>query len=252
MTILPDRSSRVASLKYKKYTYQLEIVTPFVTVSTLVVVIGLVLRESIHVLILDAKRDVSEQDDPNIKLMLIFSVLNLLLDMINVFCFAQASHGLGYKTDVIEDDEEENKADNSDECNDHNDAHHHGKQDGSNLNMCSAWTHVMADTLRSLAVILAASLARNVSVITAEVADASAAVVVSVIILLSLFPLLRGMVRTYFALQHVDKQLRRIERDEQGFSDYDDEGDDDERQQESVGLVEMQSSSSNKATVAFV
>ena len=221
------------------------------TVSTLVVVIGLVLRESIHVLILDSKRDVSEQDDPNVKLMLIFSVLNLFLDVINVFCFAQASHGLGYKTDVAEDDEN-SKTGNSDEYDDdENDAHHHGKQDGSNLNMCSAWTHVMADTLRSLAVILAASLARNVSVITAEVADASAAVVVSVIILLSLLPLLRGMVQTYFALQHVDKQLRRLERSEHGFSEYDDE-DDDECQEESVGLVEMQRSSSKKTNVAVV
>lgn len=233
----------LASLKYKKYTYQLELFTPFVTVSTLMLVIGVVMRQSIHVLILDAKRDVSEQDDPNVKLMLIFSILNLFLDMVNVFCFAQASHGLGYKTDVVEDDDDFGHADAHGGDDDGT-----GKADGSNLNMCSAWTHVFADTLRSLAVILAASLASTVSAITAEVADSAAAVVVSTIILLSLVPLLRGMVQTYYALQHVEKRLVRLALGGRGFSEEDDDGDDDDGQEEEVfGLVEMQSTMTSKA-----
>lgn len=65
-----------------------------------------------------------------------------------------------------------------------------------NLNMCSAYTHVFADTVRSLAVLIASLLGKYVDAITPEVADAIAAVVVSGIILTALIPLLTGMVRT--------------------------------------------------------
>lgn len=65
----------------------------------------------------------------------------------------------------------------------------------SNLNMCSAWTHVFADTVRSLAVLIAALLGEFVKGVSPEVADASAAVVVSSIILVALLPLLNGMLR---------------------------------------------------------
>jgi Co/Zn/Cd efflux system component len=309
--IIPVPSHPTAALKFRKYTYQLELVTPLVTASTLVVVIVLVLRESIHVLILDAKRDESEQKDPNINLMLIFSVINLMLDILNVFCFAQASHGLGYKTNVVNDenvsgdmghatsresndntiyrdrdmdgcqvDEIVDNHAEEEECDDNfansmlvpnmedrnssvghaHPQHYHGKEDDSNLNMCSAYTHVLADTLRSLAVILAASLAEFLPVVSAEVADAAAAVVVSIVILLSLMPLVRGMVQTYFALQHVNDQLMKVTKDEKGYSDDDDDDD----RHEVISLVEMQSPISNsskdddihqptkKANVAFV
>jgi len=65
-----------------------------------------------------------------------------------------------------------------------------------NLNMCSAYTHVFADTVRSLAVLIASLVGKYVDAITPEVADAIAAVIVSGIILTALIPLLSGMVRT--------------------------------------------------------
>lgn len=92
------RHSTIYSLEYQKYTYQLELVPPLLSVSTLLIVTGFVLNKSIRILVLDSKRDVSEQGDPNVKLMIIFSVLNLLLDVVNVGCFALAKHALGYKT----------------------------------------------------------------------------------------------------------------------------------------------------------
>lgn len=58
---------------------------------------------------------------------------------------------------------------------------------------CSAYTHVLADTLRSLAVIVAALVAKFTPV-TPEESDATAAVVVSVLIMFSLLPLFKGMV----------------------------------------------------------
>ena len=67
-----------------------------------------------------------------------------------------------------------------------------------NLNMCSAWTHVCADTLRSIAVLCAAALASAhvPGRLTAGQADSDAAIVVSGIILISLVPLIQGLILT--------------------------------------------------------
>lgn len=92
-------------LEYRKYTYQLELIPPLLSVATLMVVTVLVLKESIHTLILDSERDASLQSDPNVDLMVIFSFFNLLLDVVNVGCFASANHALGYKTDTGENDQ---------------------------------------------------------------------------------------------------------------------------------------------------
>jgi Co/Zn/Cd efflux system component len=72
-----------------------------------------------------------------------------------------------------------------------------------NLNMCSAYTHVFADTLRSTAVLLAAGISYTFKVGAPAFVDAIAALAVSVIILLSLGPLLRG-------IGHAWVQLRRL------------------------------------------
>jgi Co/Zn/Cd efflux system component len=61
--------------------------------------------------------------------------------------------------------------------------------------------------MRSIAVIAAALLAEYVPSITAEEADATAAVVVSILIFLSLIPLVTGMIRTYNALRQVEELL---------------------------------------------
>ena len=62
---------------------------------------------------------------------------------------------------------------------------------------------MFADTLRSLAVIAAATVAELFDEVTSEEADAMAAVLVSVLILLSLVPLFQGWVHSY-------KELRAI------------------------------------------
>jgi Co/Zn/Cd efflux system component len=63
--------------------------------------------------------------------------------------------------------------------------------------------HVFADTLRSIAVIIAAVVAKVVDEVTPEEADATAAVVVSVLILLSLIPLFQGMIQTSCELRAI-------------------------------------------------
>ena len=79
--------------------------------------------------------------------------------------------------------------------------------------------HVFADTLRSLAVILASLLAEFTSSVTSEVADSAAAVVVSILIILSLVPLFSGMVQTYHSLKRVERQLGIEQRVSRQYND---------------------------------
>jgi Co/Zn/Cd efflux system component len=83
---------------------------------------------------------------------------------------------------------------------------------GLNLNMCSAYTHVMADTLRSIAVLVAAGIATAFKGIDGSMADASAAVVVSVIIAISLGPLIAGLLGTWKELQELHKEQADYDR----------------------------------------
>lgn len=96
-----------------------------------------------------------------------------------------------------------------------NDLTHHGGEKAKrrgNLNMCSAYTHVFADTLRSIAVLIAAVLALIFPVITPEEADSSAALIVSLLILLSLIPLFQGVFRSGSEL-HSIRMAERAERE---------------------------------------
>ncbi|KAL7493535.1 hypothetical protein ACHAWT_002484 [Skeletonema menzelii] len=77
------------------------------------------------------------------------------------------------------------------------------KSDDINLNMCSAYTHVFADTLRSTAVLIAAGLSYCLNVGEPPFVDAVAALAVSIIILLSLGPLLNGII-------HAAEQLKQL------------------------------------------
>ncbi len=71
---------------------------------------------------------------------------------------------------------------------------------------CSAYTHVFADTIRSIAVLTASILAESIPNITAEEADASAAVAVSAVILIALLPLLLGLRRTWLELRAIRRE----------------------------------------------
>jgi Co/Zn/Cd efflux system component len=73
----------------------------------------------------------------------------------------------------------------------------------------------MADTCRSIAVIIAAIIAVVVENVTPEEADASAAVVVSILILLSLLPLFQGLLQSLKELSGI----RAEEHSERMFSE---------------------------------
>mmetsp|Transcript_22018 Transcript_22018/g.44011 ORF Transcript_22018/g.44011 Transcript_22018/m.44011 type:complete len:209 (-) Transcript_22018:99-725(-) len=202
-----------------------------------------------------------------------FSILNLLLDIVNVTCFARAKHLMGYNANVpsgsqIEESSYEGKTigdyqlSNEIGCNSlldggtvkikhenptaedsttiaiydssrvlkeqasgviGNDKLSGNEDDGGdervNLNMCSAYTHVFADTLRSTAVIIASIVAIFVESVTPEEADATAAVVVSIIIFVSLIPLFRGLLNTLSKLRKVNADALAMSENECGDND---------------------------------
>ena len=320
----PIRARRIRERSKRKMVLQLEIFPPCLSVSTLMIVTGVVMHKSIQILILDMHRDPSEQLRPNVNMMMAFSIFNLALDGLNVFCFARAKHLLGYSTiattnnkstatrtasGILDDgmergsltlnieaagvatstpasvgnstgsprqqdwrlpkptgstyrqvsgecSESEGGGDEAiiqehhavtassntsspsvaqagtngngmrnpgDSLHNHNNRqHHHHHHDNhfdheeedqqetehANLNMCSAYTHVFADTLRSIAVIVASVIADVVDSVTPEEADAAAAVVVSILVLLSMVPLFHGLVQSV-------SELRAILREEE-------------------------------------
>ena len=78
--------------------------------------------------------------------MLLFGLINLLLDILNCFYYAKSSSIFGYNITKPCNNEEQGLGDD---------------EDDGNMNMCSAYTHVFADTLRSLAVIIAAVISER-------------------------------------------------------------------------------------------
>lgn len=74
-----------------------------------------------------------------------------------------------------------------------------------NLNMCSAYTHVMADTMRSVTVLIAAGLATVIDSISPDMADAVGAIIVSFIIAISLGPLLSGLFETWSQIRELNE-----------------------------------------------
>ena len=74
----------------------LELVPPLVSVVTLIGVTVVSLKEACEVLLnLDNNDNDDERTSPDLGLMLLFSGLNLLLDFVNVSCFARVDQAVG-------------------------------------------------------------------------------------------------------------------------------------------------------------
>lgn len=193
----------------------LELIPPLVSVTTLVVVTVSALSLAMQTL---STSDEKYRNPPDVGIMLLFSALNLLLDFLNVSFFARADQAVGLPgqhgyehvdgrhheargrpaiestalLDPLDDDESSQQTEDG----------------GLNLNMCSAWTHICADTLRSVAVLLAAGFSFFFPILLSPVdADAWGSIVVSVIILVSLGPLVQGLYLT-------SKKIRDLWHDE--------------------------------------
>lgn len=192
----------------------LELIPPLLSVCTLLVVTFVAMKQSFAVLMIDRQGDNTDDAPVDLNIMLFFSGLNLLLDVVNVLYFAKANQAilsLDFETTSDENNDEEEARPESTYnsiTSDTRESTHieadtisltssETMENGLNLNMCSAWTHVFADTLRSIAVLIAAGFAHLFpQTMTPAESDAYAAVVVSFIILLSCLPLLRGLYHT--------------------------------------------------------
>lgn len=76
----------------------LEVVPPLISVSTLIAVTVVVMKDSYRTLFGDPNGDFDEPEEVDVTIMLIFSALNLLLDVVNVTCFARADQAFGLQS----------------------------------------------------------------------------------------------------------------------------------------------------------
>jgi len=191
----------------------------------------------------------STSDAPDIGIMFFFSGLNLALDVLNVTCFARAKRAFGFAV-IDQDRHRYMLAYDGSLHNQYADSMRvrseidlsgldelpasegvknyssiSGGNEGApslptneeknslpevNLNMCSAYTHVFADTLRSTAVLIAAGISYIFKIGAPEVVDAVAALAVSMIILFSLGPLLTGIAHAWRKLRRLSEFSRRL------------------------------------------
>jgi Co/Zn/Cd efflux system component len=167
----------------------LELIPPCISVMTLAAVTVLSLRQALGALRGAQPR---KQDEPHVQIMFGFSALNLLLDVINVRCFARANQAMVISATTLASTETTPLRTRSDS--DSVDSVVILGQHETNLNMCSAWTHVCADTLRSATVMVTAAVAYLFpDLLGAAHADSYGAIVVSVIILVSLVPFVQAL-----------------------------------------------------------
>lgn len=212
----------VLSYRRERLRLYLELFPPLISAVILMVVTFSAFRDAIVGL---SSRTPQQQVDVNVDLMLIFSFINLLLDVLNVSCFASAHQAFGLgeveKEEIIysagrrEDETSENttllNVRGAGSCRLHDLSTEKERKTALNLNMCSAWTHVMADTLRSVAVLIAAFIALCFDAVEGSVADLFATLVVSVIILFSLLPLIHGLYATIQRIVDLRADVRVID-----------------------------------------
>ena len=157
---LKHGDSSMSSQKLRLRRLYLELIPPTVSVVILIAVTVMALRQAIASLTSTSQ----VETDPNINLMLLFSGLNMLLDLLNVGCFARVDQAVGLevfhttstmqrpsdptvpkdasvateRTPLIVSDDDQTESIASDELDESIDSN---EAIGiSNLNMCSAWT----------------------------------------------------------------------------------------------------------------
>lgn len=198
----------------------LELIPPSISATTLTAVTILTMSQSFRIILSETPKP----NPPDITIMLIFSALNLVLDGFNVLEFSRVDHVVLSMTNV----HHEHSRHFHHHYNHHSDdtwdarppTESTGLLDDSrvdddsicsseaatdlNLNMCSAWTHIAADTLRSIAVLAAASFSAIFPHLLSPMdADSLGAMLVSIVILVSLFPLIQGIYNTAWEIQRL-------------------------------------------------
>jgi Co/Zn/Cd efflux system component len=159
---------------------QLELYIPLVSALALLCASGVVVSQAITTLRAPPAVSSSKPD-----IMLVFSGVNLVIDVVAIVFFNRVQQlQAAVRRAAVDDAAAPLLPTDRDTDTPGGDA--------SNVNMCSALTHVLADTLRSVSVLVAA-LASRAGKVDADVADAWAGLSVSLIVVISLLPLLRGI-----------------------------------------------------------
>ena len=281
------------ALQLRQKVKFLEIVAPSISVLALIVVTVVVTQQAIRTIqsiVSSTRQNRHAAEEPNLYIILFFSIFNLLLDGINMYfftrpnnvsicsklscsCCRQFQKPPSLMMNVTEDDMTDQDVTDFDDRNDNDDRdsiamqnrlsqqqetnastpamsgvdgllllqdesfqhkltkehhNHHSHSSATttaarttttntvpttNMNMCSAYTHVLADTLRSIAVITAVLLALY-NDIEPALADATAALIVSFLIALSLIPLIQGLYSNVYELYYVRLQLQQYNQQE--------------------------------------
>uniref|UniRef100_A0A7S1BA16 Cation efflux protein transmembrane domain-containing protein n=1 Tax=Corethron hystrix TaxID=216773 RepID=A0A7S1BA16_9STRA len=163
------------------------IVPPAVSVIVLLGLTSVIVVGSVGALVVvNSNGEDGDEKSPDLFWMMGFSITNLVLDLVNVGCFCKTASAKRRRGGG-NDDKQEGGA--------HSFFWICAEEMGGNLNLCSAYTHVMADTMRTFAVILACLAALMMpDAIDARTADAVAALVVSIIIIVSVVPLITKII----------------------------------------------------------
>jgi Co/Zn/Cd efflux system component len=91
--------ARVRDYHRKKLRLYLELVPPLISVTTLLVLTVYVTKDAMNTLMAPEMEDsISHEEEPSVKLMLVFSALNLALDIVNVTFFSKLKDGLGFSS----------------------------------------------------------------------------------------------------------------------------------------------------------
>lgn len=142
-----NMSPALRDLHRERLRLYMELIPPLISVVTLILVTVFALKDAFESL--NSPED--SEDDVDISLMMIFSILNMLLDFVNVTCFARAHQAFGLSEmakehhsirDVhssleLEGLIQRNEQDSNDTLKNSEDSE---EGDSLNLNMCSAWT----------------------------------------------------------------------------------------------------------------
>ena len=287
-----DQQQQLLFLELRQKVIVLEIVAPSISVVALIIVTIVVTQQAIRTIqslestVSTGPEDRHVTEEPNLYVILWFSLFNLLLDGINMYFFTRPNHIRSICSQILRyictccgrpsrrpitsvvkmTEEEEDGMTDSDltelpDCTDgvvlpsstsaatttfspamargHNvllqdvsmshsrtkEHYNHSRSNATsnttttatprptkivrtNMNMCSAYTHVLADTLRSIAVITAVLLALY-NDIEPALADATAALIVSALIALSLIPLVQGLYHNVYELYNIRLQLQQ-------------------------------------------
>jgi len=180
LNMVAERKKKSGASDYT--VLKMEFYIPLISVVTLLGVSVFTLNEAVNT-IRDSD-DTSGTNEFKDTTVLVFASVNLAIDIMSMFFFARVNKLFGYDTTDSSDYSEIQSTPRS------------------NTNMCSAYTHVIADTLRSIAVMIAALLSLENESVNSEVADASGACVVSVLIFLSVLPLVKGLFQKWIQLSN--------------------------------------------------